>query len=308
MKTRLFTAAGFIAACTLLFTLTASASTEFLDVPSTHPNYTAIMDLKNRGIIEGYADGTFKPDQNVNRVEALKIILYGAKVIIDQNDTSSKFSDTEEKVWYSPILNTAVSKKIVEGYPDGTFRPAKTINLVEALKITQLSFNIDLTSIKVLEDPYADTPKTEWYAKYMQYAKNNNLIDADSENKVYPDQPMTRGKITELIYRLLGKIENNKNETPIITDIVLNVAIQKYYFSPKEMQIGLGSTVTWKNLSTIEHTVTSDSGLFDSGTLPENGIFTHKFEKIGTYTYHCKFFPTMKGTIVVKPANQIPTI
>jgi 5'-nucleotidase / UDP-sugar diphosphatase len=312
MKIRLLSLVGLIAV-QIFIPAIASAADTFTDVPASHPNYEAIMDLKSRKIIEGYADGTFKPEQKINRVEALKIILLGSKTEIDQNDTSSKFPDTQASVWYSAILNTAVKLGIVEGYPDGTFKPAQTINLVEALKITQLSFNIDLSNIVVLTDPYADTPKESWYAKYVQFAKDNSLIDADSQNKVYPDQAMSRAKLSELIYRLIKKIEEKTpaeipTKMPETTDITLKVDIQKYIFAPKDMQIGLGSTVKWTNSSSLDHTITSSTGLFDSGTLSQNGTFSFKFNQIGTYTYYCKFFPTMTGTITVKPANQIPTI
>lgn len=317
MNIRFFTGLGLIL---FLFSTMISpvfAADSFSDLSSSHPNYTAIMDLKTRGIIGGYPDGTFKPDQNVNRVEALKIILLAAEIEIDNTQTQSQFSDTKAGEWYSPILNEAVAQKIVSGYPDGTFKPTQTVNLVEALKIGQLSFGINMESIKVTEAPYADTPADAWYAKYVQFAKDNALIDADSNNKVYPDQPMTRAKLCELIYRLLNSdpvVDNTKpkDEEPVVddtvTDITLNVSILKYIYSPKDMTVGLGSTVKWTNTADINHTVTSDTAKFNSGTMEPGDTYSYQFNEVGTFTYRCNFHDTMTGTIIVKPANEVPTI
>ena len=52
--------------------------------------------------------------------------------------------------------------------------------------------------------------------------------------------------------------------------------------------------------ATTSHTTTSDSGLWNSGTLAPGAHFTHKFNKAGSFSYHCSIHPFMTGTIVVK--------
>lgn len=78
-------------------------------------------------------------------------------------------------------------------------------------------------------------------------------------------------------------------------------------FAPKELKVKAGTTVVWKNTSQTPHTVTSDTGLFDSGQAATDWLlpgkeFSFKFDKPGTYTYNC--FPHkaagMTGTIVVE--------
>lgn len=294
----------------------------FGDVPVTNVNYKAIMDLKTRGVIGGYPDGTFKPDQVVNRVEALKILLGAAKISTASSLKKAVFSDIDATQWYMPYLNKAVELKIVAGYPDGTFKPTQTVNLVENLKILILALGVDVSKLDVPADPYVDAPKTQWYAQYLQYAKNSHLIDADASNNIFPAQGMTRGKLAEAAYRLLYIQDHQitvyppQNTTPTVPDntnpngaYVLTVSIKNMAFNKSAMTIGLGTTVKWLNADLIQHSVISDSGTeLGSGLLANGDSYTHTFNTLGTFTYHCGVHASMTGTITVKPANQVPTI
>ena len=69
-------------------------------------------------------------------------------------------------------------------------------------------------------------------------------------------------------------------------------------FSPAALTILPGTTVTWKNMSSAPHTVTSDDGqTFDSGTIAPGGSFTFKFTVAGSYPYHCNIHPYMRAVI-----------
>ena len=63
--------------CGLLgsFLILSTVEAAFNDVPSSHPNYEAINYVQAKKIVEGYGDGTFKPDTTINRAELTKIII-----------------------------------------------------------------------------------------------------------------------------------------------------------------------------------------------------------------------------------------
>jgi amicyanin len=313
----------------LALTPISTTTSDFKDVPATHPNYKAIMDLKKRGVISGYPDGTFKPNQVVNRVEALKIILLGSKINTATSTKTANFNDISAQEWYAPYLNKAVELKFVQGYPDGSFKPTQTVNLVENLKMLLLAKNVDLSKITVNENPYADAFKDQWYAKYVQYAKEKLIIEGDKDNKVYPSQGMTRAKLSETMYRLIYLQEQQldwfppTNTVPPTTDgnpsptgsdnpqsaNSMNITIENSKFSMPEMTIAIGTTVTWTNKESASHTVTSDDGSYlNSPTLTNGQTYIKTFDKEGTYEYYCEYHPTMKGKIIVKPAIQVPTI
>ncbi len=295
---------------------TMAQTAGFSDVPSSHPNYAAIMDLKARGIISGYPDGTFKPDQVVNRVEALKIILLGAEIVVPNNTGTGGFSDTLASEWYSKYLLKAKELGIINGYPDGTFKPTQTVNLVENLKMLINAHNINLDTISVPENPFADAFKDQWYAKFVEYAKEHHWITGDAQNMIYPSQGMTRGKLAQLLYNSIqdqaakdaSQQQSQQQADQQIDPNAMVVNIQNSMFIKDNMTIGKGTKVTWVNKDNTSHTVTSDEGLFASPTLAPGQNFSYTFTANGTFHYHCSIHPTMMGTIVVKNPIEVPTV
>lgn len=76
--------------------------------------------------------------------------------------------------------------------------------------------------------------------------------------------------------------------------------IQAMAFVPQTLTVAVNSTVRWKNLDAIAHTVTSDNGSWDSGNIAAGGTFKFTFTTVGTFSYHCTYHPLMKGTIIVQ--------
>lgn len=71
-------------------------------------------------------------------------------------------------------------------------------------------------------------------------------------------------------------------------------------FSPKPIQITVGSTVTWTNATAPTHTATSDTGAWDTGNIASGATSTAiSFPTAGTFTYHCAIHPSMTGSVIV---------
>lgn len=76
------------------------------------------------------------------------------------------------------------------------------------------------------------------------------------------------------------------------------------FFSPQEVTITVGASIVWKNNGTLTHTSTSDSGLWDSGSVPPSNTYvTPPFAKVGVYNYHSKPDTQMTGKIIVVSAD-----
>jgi plastocyanin len=71
-------------------------------------------------------------------------------------------------------------------------------------------------------------------------------------------------------------------------------------FSPDDVNIAVGETVTWTNTDAVAHTSTSDAGTWNSGTVPAGGRFSFTFQTAGSFPYHCTIHPGMVGTVVVR--------
>jgi plastocyanin len=100
----------------------------------------------------------------------------------------------------------------------------------------------------------------------------------------------------------------NQNPAPQSTGPATHVAgpgaisIKNFAFSPQQITVTQGTTVTWTNQDSIQHTVVSDSGApeaFSSGPLSQGGSFAFTLTKPGTYNYHCSIHPSMTGIITV---------
>lgn len=78
------------------------------------------------------------------------------------------------------------------------------------------------------------------------------------------------------------------------------VSIIDFAFQPDSLVIKRGRGVTWTNTGAKPHTVTSDTGVFDSGTLAPGATFSQTFKQSGTFAYHCAIHPSMTGFIKVK--------
>jgi len=78
------------------------------------------------------------------------------------------------------------------------------------------------------------------------------------------------------------------------------VTIQNFSFGPATLEVPVGTTVTWTNKDSTNHTATADDGSFDSKAISTGQTFTQTFTTAGTFTYHCSIHTTMTGTITVK--------
>lgn len=179
----------------------------FGDVPVTHPQYEAIEALKEAGILSGYEDGTFKPERVVTRAEMVKMALKGAGIAVQDNPTETNFKDVKPEDWFSPYVAQAVASGIVSGYEDATFRPAQTVNRVEALKLILKSQEISLPT--EIRQVYQDIAPDAWYAPYVQLVYDKELLTVQGE-EFGRDEGMQRKQVAELLYKLkvLQEIKN----------------------------------------------------------------------------------------------------
>lgn len=91
---------------------------------------------------------------------------------------------------------------------------------------------------------------------------------------------------------------SSSSSTPAATD---SVTIDNFAFSPADITVKAGATVTWTNKDSVTHTVTETDSLKgpDSGNLASGKTYSFTFTAAGTYHYHCSIHPEMLGTVTV---------
>ncbi len=115
--------------------------------------------------------------------------------------------------------------------------------------------------------------------------------------------PSVTNTPTPTVTRTATPTENSTPQGPTPTPIegYGYVNIVDYEFQPALITIHAGRIVTWENFGLVDHSVTSDTGVFDSGTIAPSGKFQYTFNTVGNYPYHCSFHPGMSGLIIVVP-------
>ena len=169
-------------------------------------NKDAVEFLQQRWVINWYWDWSFLPKRSVSRPEALKIILESLWET-PKTAVKSSFKDVGLGAWYIWYIEMAKEKWYVKWYSDWTFWVNKTVNKVELLKMLFEAFEIDLLNYWV-DNIYSDTVSDSWYAVYVQYAKDNNLLGPESDGLFHPEKWMTRDEFSEVVYRLIQQQEN----------------------------------------------------------------------------------------------------
>ena len=100
----------------------------------------------------------------------------------------------------------------------------------------------------------------------------------------------------------VGPAADGDEGTPGAADAAAGAAVEiaDFAFSPEELTVDAGTTVTWTNADGPPHTASADDGSFDSGRLEQGDSYSEAFDEPGTYAYHCEIHPRMTGTIVVE--------
>ena len=71
-------------------------------------------------------------------------------------------------------------------------------------------------------------------------------------------------------------------------------------YTPDDLNVPVGTTVTWMNTDSLPHTSTSNAPGWNSGTVAPGGQFSFAFQTAGTFPYHCMIHPGMVGTVIVR--------
>lgn len=157
------------------------------------------MALYEKGVINGYGNGSFGPDNQLTRAEALKIAL----IAFDHPVSSGAdhgFRDVDANAWYAVYVAAGKSKGVVNGYADGTFKPDDEVSRAEALKILAVAAGIDLSTLPNGEVIFRDTPQTAWFTPIINWAKNNAIVDGYADGSFGADRPVTRAEFTKIAY------------------------------------------------------------------------------------------------------------
>ncbi|WP_066633916.1 S8 family serine peptidase [Desulfolucanica intricata] len=165
-----------------------------------------ILELCGKGIIKGYPDGTFRPEQAVSREELVRMLIPAAGWEPEENQ-KIEFSDTKDiTAGGQPFLAAAVSRGLINGYPDNTLRPGQKITRAELAAILMRTLKAkgqavqQNTNEKINYTDWRDIPLWAREAAVLVY--NQRIMTGRPENRFAPQENVTRAEAAVVVARL----------------------------------------------------------------------------------------------------------
>jgi hypothetical protein len=163
-----------------------------------------IVTLISEGVVSGYEDGTYRPDDVINRAEFTKIVMGALGYDIPDTMTTDYFTDVVSSQWYAAYAEVAYEEGIIEGYDDGTFGADLEINRAEAMKILLAAADIETET--PTESPFTDVSVDDWFAPYVITAYEMEIVSGYDDGSFGAADSMTRGQVAKVIVELQAQL------------------------------------------------------------------------------------------------------
>lgn len=181
--------------------------------------YTAVYkDITGTKFLEGYGDKTVRPNQNVTRAEFVSMVVRALGGFDANKNYGRSFADVPGNQWYSNTIAYAKQIKIVNGYPDGSFRPNRPITRAEAAKILAEATHLRATKW----DTFRDVKSGTWYAGYVEALAEAGVVNGYPDGTFRPGRNISRAEAIKLIVMITKNALNELERTNI----------QKYAYCP----------------------------------------------------------------------------
>ncbi|HBU83915.1 MAG TPA: hypothetical protein DEF35_20080 [Paenibacillus sp.] len=166
----------------------------------------AILSLASKGIVKGYADGTFGVKKEVTRAE-FAIILNRAMGYTSSSPYAGTFKDIDPEAWYVSELNSAIENKITKGFNDNTYRPNEVISREQAASMLS---NVLLKNGSSLSSAaqYKDQANiATWAKESVELVTQESVMSGYPGKKFMPKRSLTREEAAMMIHNLVNIIK-----------------------------------------------------------------------------------------------------
>ncbi len=209
---------GLLSVIAVTFTITAANA--FPDVADNYWAAPQIKELSEQGVIVGYPDGTFKPDDNVTRAEFASMAI---KALGQQNTKVVQpvsFSDITTEYWAYDAIQKAIYFDLVSVPKEGDlFRPDDSVSRAESLSVAVNALTTEQISEQkakeVLEKMYIDTHTIpEWFlipAGKAEILGMMVIMPSADKAKVEAERPATRAEVAAILFKMMEQAKLNPN-------------------------------------------------------------------------------------------------
>jgi len=213
----------------LNYNIPTKAQEGFSDVPPNHWAYEAIMDLVRRGILSGYPDGTFKPENPVKRSETAVILtkVFNLDLLKPERATYIDVTKTHWSYGYVEVIGK--TKLMDDSIENGRFRPEENLKRIEFVPISVKALGMKMFADVINEEEktktimvFSDASQVPiWARGYLTIAIKAQIVSGYPDGTFKPRNNITRAEIASLIYNMLKPIEfdEQKKWSTVITPI-----------------------------------------------------------------------------------------
>ena len=266
----------------------AAEDARFSDVPASNDFFDEIEELAEKEIINGYPDGTFRPNHPVTRAQAAKIIVGALGLETDEN-AQSNFPDVPEGNEFTKYIAVAEDEEIFVGKKDGNFGMNDNITRRQIANVVVRAFELEKGSIEVkFEDiDFDDDPEATENIKIL--ASNDIVIGYEKNTEYRPNNNTTRGQFAKIVSKTMAldfEVEAKLEVVKLSAFDDIEVVYGGEYTLPKEVDVTLSNDtvvsvpVTWNDTVNIHTAGTYTlAGILDLSGL-KNVVETDKVANI----------------------------
>lgn len=187
----------FVLVLGLVAPVNDQAAGGFKDVSTGYTFYDEVLYLSGKGVISGFADGTFKPNLTVTRAQAAMML--GRALNLKGEPRNTKFKDVPAKVTGSGYIAAAVEKGIISGYADGTYRPYDSVTRAQMAIFLNRAF----TLTKGNENGFSDVSSNMAAYQSILNVSANGIASGYADGTYRPNLAVTRGQFSAFMARTL---------------------------------------------------------------------------------------------------------
>jgi N-acetylneuraminic acid mutarotase len=191
-------------------TPTACAMT-FSDVPVGYWAYGYIRWAYCRGIVSGYADNTFRPENNTTRSQIAKMVVLASGFPLVLPPGAPHFTDVPPENPFYIYIEVAYAHNVISGYADHTFQPYRSVTRAQLSKMIVVARGLPLVSPPT--PTFNDVPLSYWAYTYIETAETHNIVggyDCGGSGEpcpgryFRPDNLATRAQLSKMLYQAFG--------------------------------------------------------------------------------------------------------
>ena len=221
-------AEGYVMDNTKQYFTVRAGQTHRMTLTNTHAQVPSVFSTEHYAFVIGFDDGKVHPEANITRAEAATIFfrMLNETTRSQYLTRTNNFSDVKPTVWYNTAVSTMANMGVLDGYPDGTFRPKENITRAEFIALAaHFALDGDTT-------PSAFTDITNHWAKdEINIAANNGWTLGNGTSCFNPDELITRAEAMALVNRVLQRIpETTEDLLPGMVTWPDNMDPEKWYY------------------------------------------------------------------------------